>query len=129
MSTELKTVIAKKVQQAVVSLKNVSAVALITKGMEVLTQYPSLSETDRKTMLLEALKVIAAGTDGVNGTADDVIPLATLTQLQYMLQNDIVHDVVSVVQDAAAGKLNLIEATSLVNKLTSCCVKPKVSSG
>ncbi len=128
MSSEIKSLIAFKVEQAVVAMNNVSAVSLIAKGMEIIQQYPMLNESEKKAMLFQVLKTIAAGKDGVQGTADDVIDAKTLAQLQFMLENNVVQDMVSVIQDVAAGKFNLTKATSVAGKIFACCsAKPKVA--
>lgn len=108
-------------------MQNVSAVSLIAKGMEILQQYPMLNESEKKVMLFQVLKTIAAGKDGVQGTADDVIDSKTLAQLQFMLENNIVQDMVSVIQDAAAGKFNITKAKSVASKVFTCLSKPKVA--
>lgn len=120
MSAELKSLIAFKLEQAIKTTGNVNAVALIAKGMELLAQYPTLNESEKKALLFQALQTIAAGKDGIQGTSDDVIDEKTLAQLKYMLENNIVQDMVGVIQDVAAGKFKLDEAKGLFTKMVKC---------
>lgn len=124
MSSEIKSLIAFKVEQAVLAMKDVNAVALIAKGMEIMNQYPMLNESEKKAMLFQVLKTIAVGKDGIEGTEDDIIDAKTLAQLKYMLENNIVQDMVSIIQDVAAGKFNLQKTKSMVSKLFGCLFKP-----
>lgn len=126
MSSEFKSLIAFKVEQAVIAMKDVNAVTLIAKGMEVMQQYPMLNESEKKAMLFQVLKTIAAGKDGIQGTDDDVIDAKTLAQLQYMLENNIVQDMVSIIQDVAAGKFNIAKAKKTVSSIIACFTKPSV---
>ncbi len=120
MSSEIKSLIAFKVEQAVVAMQSVNAVTLIAKGMEIMQQYPMLNESEKKALLFQVLKTIAAGADGVQGTDDDVIDSKTLAQLQFMLENNIVQDMVSVFEDVAKGKFNIAKAKQVGVKLFSC---------
>lgn len=108
-------------------MNNVNAVTIIAKGLEIMQQYPMLNESERKALLFQVLKTIAAGADGVQGTKDDVIDSKTLAQLQFMLENNIVQDMVSVFEDVANGKFNVQKTASIISKIFQCCTKPKVS--
>lgn len=127
MSQELKCLIAYKVEQAVMAMKNVNAVTLVAKGMAIMNQYPMLNESEKKALLFQVLKIIAAGADGVAGTADDVIDAKTMRQLQFMLENNIVQDMVSVFEDVSKGKFNLGKVKSIVGKFIKCFAKPKAT--
>lgn len=127
MSSEVKSLIAFKVEQAVASMASPNAVTLVAKGMEIMQQYPILNEAEKKAMLFSVLKTIAAGRDGIVGTDDDVIDAKTLAQLQYMLENNIVQDLVSVFQDVAAGKVNVGKVTKVAGSIFSCLTKPKAA--
>lgn len=120
MSTELKSLVAFKLEQAMKTMGNINAVALVAKGMELLAQYPTLNESEKKALLFQVLQTIAAGKDGVQGTSDDVIDTKTLAQLKFMLENNIVQDMVSVIEDVAAGKFKLDKAKGLISKLVMC---------
>lgn len=109
-------------------MKDVNAVTLIAKGMEIMQQYPMLNESEKKAMLFQVLKTIAAGKDGVQGTDDDVIDAKTLAQLQYMLENNIVQDMVSIFQDVAAGKFNIAKAKKTFSGILGCLFKPAVKA-
>lgn len=120
MSAELKSIIAFKLEQALSAAGNINAVAIVAKGMELLKEYPSLNESEKKALLFQSLQTIAAGKDGIQGTSDDVIDAKTLAQLKFMLENNIVQDMVSVFNDIATGKFKLDKAKGIISKIIAC---------
>lgn len=120
MSAELKSILAFKIEQTLSTMPNINAVALIAKGMELMKQYTTLNESEKKALLLQVLQTIAAGKDGIQGTSDDIIDSKTLAQLKYMLENNIVQDMVSTFQDVVSGKIDLKKTQSLFVKIFGC---------
>lgn len=95
--------------------------------MEIMQQYPSLNESEKRALLFQVLKQVAAGKDGVEGTADDIIDAKIVAQLKYMLENNIVQDVMSVVTDAAHGKFDIVKTGGFLQKCLPLlsCLMPK----
>jgi hypothetical protein len=81
---------------------------LISTGMEFAKDMVGLEGRQRKECLVAALKVIAAGKDGIAGTDDDVLLPETVKMLSIMLEHNIVDHVVEALLDAAKGRLNIV---------------------
>jgi hypothetical protein len=89
------------------SINPLSAMAVITAGMEELNTIQSMTGTQKLATLEAALRDIAAGTDGVANTADDLIPPATLEALLHILNSGLLGDIVGAVLNASHGNYNL----------------------
>lgn len=104
-----------------------SAIHLIVSGMELLEEYPNLSGKEKRQLLIVALTDIAKGNDGILGTSDDLISPFVLHQLETMLIGNLIEDVISVIIDAASGKLNIRKtmqvAEQVIAETSICCFK------
>jgi len=87
-----------------------SAMAIVAKGMEVTSRFKYLDGSHKKKLLLEVLTRIAAGADGVLGTADDLLPASTMATLKMLLEGDVVEQTINLISDVAKGKFNLSAA-------------------
>jgi hypothetical protein len=76
------------------SLNAASAMTIIHKGMELLNAFPGVSGAEKKRILVSVLEQVSAGSDGILGTADDLLPEATLKSIKVMLEGDLVGDIV-----------------------------------
>lgn len=76
------------------TLNAASAMTIIHKGMELLNAFPTVSGTEKKRILVSVLEQVSAGSDGILGTADDLLPEATLKSIKVMLEGDLVGDIV-----------------------------------
>lgn len=76
------------------SLNAASAMTLIHKGMELLKAFPTVNGAEKKRILVSVLEQVSAGSDGILGTADDLLPEATLKSIKVMLEGDLVGDIV-----------------------------------
>lgn len=75
-----------------------SAVPLITMGIRILKENGVTNVIERKELLLQVLRKIAAGNDGLHGTADDIIPIAVMDQLAIMLETHLAADMITAIQ-------------------------------
>ena len=60
-------------------------------AIQLLKQIVKIVKGDRDAVV-EIVTLLARGADGISGTADDVIPPATLAALQALLDSDLVGD-------------------------------------
>ena len=90
-----------------------SVMAIIAKGMEIAERFKYLDGKLKKKLLLEVITRVAAGADGVAGTADDLIPATTMSTLKMMLEGDLVEQTVDLVSDIARGRFNIGSAVAL----------------
>lgn len=67
-----------------------SAVALVAQALREAKDVP---EGDKRAFVEHFIYKIAAGSDGVQGTADDVLPKETVDTLLLMLQHGVVGDI------------------------------------
>lgn len=88
-----------------------SAVGLITTGMKMLKEMGVADAAKQKELLLQLLHRVAAGKDGVSGTADDLISPKILEQLNMLLNTQMATDIISTVHGA------MVE---IVPKVTGC---------
>lgn len=104
-----------------------SPFAIVAKGMEIVNQFPSMNGHEKKALLMKVLRQIAAGKDGIEGTADDLLPMKTLDAIQMMLDKDLVSDFANVASDIAKGKINLQKVVETAQKsvpLIVACLGP-----
>lgn len=104
-----------------------SPFSIVAKGMEIVNQFPSMNGNEKKAMLMKVLRQIAAGKDGIEGTADDLLPAKTLDAIQLMLEKDLISDFANVASDIAKGKVNLqkvIETAKTSVPLFIACLGP-----
>ena len=90
-----------------------SAMMIVGKGMEVVQRFQYLDGKLKKKLLLEIITRIAAGADGIAGTADDLIPAKTMATLKMMLESDLVDETINLVASVAKGEFKLGDLTKL----------------
>lgn len=83
-------------------------VHFLARAMEVLNkEYPWLSGSDKKIALIFAVEAIAKGSDGIEGTADDILPRRFVHTLKLLINNGVVEDIADVVCEASKGQYQL----------------------
>lgn len=90
-----------------------SPVQLIAQGMEILntsSQWAGMTGTQKKEVLVGALEKIAKGSDGVEGTADDLFPPEFVATVKLLLERQLVSQIVDVISAAAKGKWDVAKA-------------------
>lgn len=108
MSASLKTVeleISLAIRKAIESksLDPSSAMTIIHKGMELLSSYKTLKGADKKRILLCVLEQVSAGSDGILGTDDDILPESTLKAIKVIMEGNLVGDIVDTFMSIAKG--------------------------
>jgi len=84
-----------------------SAFAVVAKMMEIAERFKYLDGKLKKKLLLEVLTRIAAGADGIAGTADDLVPAKTMATIKMLLEGDLVDQTVNLISDVARGRFNI----------------------
>lgn len=101
-----------------------SPMSIIAKGMELMNTLPDLKDVeDKKDLLVNVIKDIAVGSDGIAGTDDDIIPEVCVKALTTLLEQDLVGDVQNMVSDIMNGKFNLSSVDKMQKYL--CCIPQK----
>ena len=127
MELELFLAIRKAIENK--ELNTNSAMSLVAKGMEFMEGYKTLAGDEKKKLLIKVLETIAAGSDGIIGTDDDILPPSTIEALKTLLTTDLIGDVIGLVLDASQGKFQFNKAVEVAKKssvvLSSCfpCLK------
>lgn len=96
--------------------------AIVGKALEILKSYGSFSNEEKATFITQALTKIAAGADGVYGTADDVIPPQVIDAVKVLIEKQLISDIVHLVLDAVRGKFDVAEAGEVVTDAAAVCV-------
>lgn len=107
-----------------------SPFAVVTKGMEIVQRLPAMKGSEKKELLLKVLRQIAAGKDGIEGTADDLLPAKTVDAIQMLLEKDLIADFTTIATDIAKGKVDLQKAAETAKKalpLVLACLGPLLS--
>lgn len=101
-----------------------SPTKLIAKGMEIMETFSNMNGNEKKKMLIRVIEKLAAGSDGIVGTEDDIIPKEVVESLKILLEKDLINDIVQVVMGAAKGEFNLQQtkevAVEMVAVTKSC---------
>lgn len=104
-------------QDAIAKRKvQVTPMSLIAKGMEYVERYSQLTGKEKRDILLASLEKLAAGEDGVAGTADDLVPKAIVDGIKAMIANNLVEDAVNMVADVSKGKYDLNQVLAVTSK-------------
>jgi hypothetical protein len=90
-----------------------SAVAVLAKTMEIAERFKYLDGKLKKKLLLEVLTRIAAGADGVAGTADDLLPAKTMATIKVLLEGDLVDQTINLISDVARGRFKIGDFAAL----------------
>ena len=101
-----------------------SPFAIMTKSMEVIHGLPQemLKHEKKNDLLIAVLTRIAAGVDGVQGTADDILPSRVIEEIKKMIDNDLVNDFARVVKDVSNGKFDFSTVAELAPKAAPMCM-------
>lgn len=108
--------------EAVTENPNISAMTVIAKGMEIMDTFPNLTGQEKKDRLMKVILKVAAGTDGILGTEDDILPKSCVEMLQTLLEKNILEDIITVVSETANGKFNIHKATETAQTVCSVCI-------
>jgi len=130
MSASLKTIeleISLAIRKAIETktLDSSSAMTLIHKGMELLSNYQILKGSEKKQILLSVLEQVSAGSDGILGTADDLLPETTLKAIKAIMEGNLVGDIVdtfvAITKGAPVDTQKLLNIGTRVKVLFSAC--------
>ena len=90
--------------------------------MQVSEEYSHLTGAQKKALVLDAFARIAAGPDGIPGTADDLLPPAVVAGMRAMLESDLAARTIDALCDATVGRLavNVASNATLLTALLSC---------
>lgn len=73
-------------------------------------------------MLLNVIKKVAAGADGILGTDDDVLPKECIDTLQIILEKNLTEDIIKVISDTARGKFNINQTIEIAKQTATVCM-------
>ena len=107
-----------------------SPMEIIAKGMELLENLPELKSKkgppiDKKKVLIDTIKRVAIGADGISGTDDDIIPESCVKSLVTLINQDLIGDVTNVFHDISTGKFKLSSAIKITKKIRLACFPKK----
>jgi len=102
-------------------IDNMSAMSIIAKGMEIMETFPNLNGEEKKKMLMNVIKKVAAGADGILGTEDDVLPKECVETLQLILEKNLAEDIIKVIADTAHGKFNINHVIEIAKETSTIC--------
>lgn len=100
----------------------VSPSAIVQYGMGLMNGYDYLKGSDKKAVLLEVIRRVAVGADGVAGTADDIIPPIAVRGLTVLLEQNLVGDVIDLVAGLTKGKVDVEKAKRVGEAGKTVCV-------
>jgi hypothetical protein len=98
-----------------------STTNIIVKGMELMETFPNMKGDQKKSTLIKVVELVAAGKDGIIGTADDIIPAAAVESLKVLLEKDLLGSVIQTIADASKGKFNLNKTVAIVTEVKKSC--------
>ena len=107
-----------------------SAMAIVAKGMEIMERFKYLDGKHKKALLVEILNRIAAGKDGVVGTADDMIPASTMAALRVLLEGSLLEQTTDLIMDITRGKFNIgkaVQVASDVAQTAAALTPPEIA--
>lgn len=73
----------------------VTPVSVISAVMTIMDTYKNLRGLQKRELLVAAIDIIARGADGVEGTADDLVPPEVARVLRDMLSSNTIVDIVN----------------------------------
>ena len=91
-------------------------IAIVQRGVALLKGVGGLSGPEKKTLLIDAIKMIAKGADGVPGTHDDAIPEIVVDGLRVLIESQMLDTVIEFAYRAYAK-------TSCLPKCLNKCLK------
>ncbi len=80
------------------------AMTLVVVGIQILSKSQHLTGKQKREVLVTVLEDIAKGADGKFGTADDVIPESVWTQVEVLLNSNLLHSVINVCYSLLTGR-------------------------
>lgn len=98
----------------------VSPSSLIARGTEIMGTFQALSGPQKKDALIQVVRRLAAGVDGVEGTADDLIPPVALRGLLTMLDQNLMGDVIDLIAGLKGGNVDMAKAQAVGTKVVGC---------
>jgi len=94
-----------------------SAFAIIAHCMEILDKYKTMTGEQKKLYVLAVVEDLAKGSDGIAGTQDDLIPVATVQVLTSIVRENVLQDFINIIIDATKGNLDI---NKIVKTSTTC---------
>lgn len=89
---------------------------IVGVGMELMNKYPTLTGSEKKALLIKCLHNLAAGKDGVLGTADDAIPKPIVDAITKLVEGNLINDVISLVADVSKGRFDTKKAIAVAGE-------------
>lgn len=86
------------------NLANLNVASLLSEATRFIQKFPEVSHEDRKVSIFKAFEKIAAGADGVIGTADDIFPPETVQNIKVLLDNQIMDGFIDVLSNGTFEK-------------------------
>ena len=102
-------------------IPSTSAMSIIAKGMELMETFPNMNGQQKQTLLMTVIEKIAAGSDGILGTSDDILSKETVEMLRLILEKNLLADITSLISDTARGKFNINKAVAIVQTSHAAC--------
>jgi hypothetical protein len=99
-----------------------SAMSIIAKGMELMETFPNMNGPQKQTLLMTVIEKVAAGSDGIIGTADDILCKETVDTLRLILEKNLLTDITHLITDTAKGKFNINKTIELAQTAHSVCL-------
>lgn len=89
---------------------------IVGVGMELMNKYPTLTGSEKRALLIKCLHNLAAGKDGVLGTADDAIPKPIVDAITKLVDGNLINDIISLVADVAKGRFDTKKAVAVASE-------------
>jgi hypothetical protein len=99
-------------------LNKTNTIVLLQEIIERLeNEFPHIDGREKIEYIVHFLKEVAKGKDGIMGTQDDIIPPNVLTDIQKLVDTNVLHDIIQLCKDVYhKKKIDPI-------KLSFCCLK------
>jgi hypothetical protein len=78
-------------------------IQIIIEGMQILDKFKDLPGNEKCEILIKALETIAVGTDGIEGTYDDLINVNVVNTIRVLLKENLLANIITVIADATKG--------------------------
>ena len=99
-----------------------SAMSIIAKGMELMETFPNMNGEQKQSLLMSVIEKVAAGSDGILGTADDILSKETVETLRLILEKNLLTDITHLISDTAKGKFNINKAIQVAQTANTICL-------
>lgn len=87
----------------------------------VVNDFSHLSQTEKKALIIDTFHDIAAGKDGILGTADDVIAPNIVKGIDMLIECNLVSAVIDLIIEATHARTGLTASMYLCELLSYCC--------